>query len=49
MVPSAGQDYPTSYAELRTWFDADWKCLDYLDWLRRPDGFVCPACGSTRG
>ena len=49
MGPSAGHDYPTSYAELRAWFDADWKCLDYLDWLRWPDGFVCPACGSTRG
>ncbi len=49
MAPSAGQDYPTSYGELRSWFDADWKCLDYLDWLRWPDGFVCPACGSAHG
>jgi transposase-like protein len=45
----AGQDYPGSYAELRAWFDEDWKCLDYLDWLRWPDGFVCPLCGHTGG
>ena len=29
----AGRDYPKSYAELRAWFDEDWKCLDYLDWF----------------
>lgn len=44
-----GRDYPGSYAQLRAWFDEDWKCLDYLDWLRWPDGFVCPRCGSGRG
>lgn len=45
----AGRDYPRSYAQLRAWFDQDWKCRDYLDWLRWPDGFVCPGCGSTTG
>ena len=49
MAPVAGQDYPGSYAELRAWFDQDWKCLDYLDWLRWPDGFVCPRCGHVGG
>jgi len=29
--------------------DQDAKCLDYLDWLRWPDGFVCPGCGSLAG
>ena len=42
MSPTAGRDYPRSYAQLRGWFDEDWKCRDYLDWLRWPDGFVCP-------
>jgi len=32
---------------MRAWFDQDWKCLDYLDWLRWPDGFVCPHCASS--
>src|SRR5664280_968667 len=46
---AAGQDYPNSYAELRAWFNEDWKCLDYLDWLRWPEGFVCPWCASPEG
>jgi len=49
MKPVAGADYPGSYAALRAWFDEDRKCLDYLDWLRWPDGFICPWCGSRRG
>lgn len=47
--PAAERDYPRSYAELRGWFDQDWTCRDYLDWLRWPDGFVCPGGGSGRG
>ena len=49
MSPVAGRDYPGSYAQLRAWFDQDGKCLDYLDWLRWSDGFVCPGCGSLAG
>ena len=44
----AGRDYPPSYAELRTWFPDDVACLDYLEWLRWPDGFVCPRCETAR-
>jgi transposase-like protein len=46
---TSGRDYPRSYAQLRGWFDEDWKCRDYLDWLRWPDGFVCPHCASGSG
>lgn len=46
---AACRDYPRSYAELRAWLDEDWKCLDYLDWLRWPEGFVCPHCASVVG
>jgi len=49
MLLVAGRDYPQSYAALRAWFDEDWKCLDYLDWLRWPDGFRCPECGAEQG
>ncbi len=45
----AGEGYPGSYAELRAWFDEDWECLDCLDWLRWPDGFVCPGCAHVGG
>jgi len=34
---------------LRAWFPDDAACLDYLDWLRWPDGFVCPHCGCESG
>jgi DNA-directed RNA polymerase subunit RPC12/RpoP len=27
--------------------DAD--CLDYLEWLRWPEGFVCPRCTHAGG
>ena len=30
--------------EFRAWFGSDVDCLDYLEWLRWPTGFACPAC-----
>jgi hypothetical protein len=39
----------SSSQALNTWFNEDWKCLDYLDWLRWPEGFVCPWCASPEG
>ena len=49
-MPAAGKDYPARYADFLAWFGDDEACLDYLDWLRWPDGrFVCPFCqGPTR-
>ncbi len=41
--------YPRSLGEFRSWFSNDTDCLDYLEWLRWPDGFVCPACGNPGG
>lgn len=43
--PVAGRDYPADLAQLRAWFPSDDACLDYLDWLRWPEGFDCPHCG----
>jgi len=40
-------EYPASYAEVRAWYPSDAACLDYLDWLRWPDGFCCPLCRSA--
>ena len=34
--------------EFQAWFRTDADCLDYLDWLRWPDGFVCPACAHRK-
>ncbi len=35
--------------EFQAWFRSDADCLDYLGWLRWPEGFVCPACGHAGG
>ena len=48
-VPVAGVHYPRSLGEFRSWFSTDEDCLDYLEWLRWPGGFVCPACGQPGG
>jgi transposase-like protein len=45
----AGVHYPRSAGEFQAWFRTDADCLDYLDWLRWPDGFVCPECGRAGG
>ncbi len=47
--PRAGKHYPRSVGELQAWFRIDADCLDYLEWLRWPVGFVCPACGEAGG
>ena len=45
----AGKHYPRSLGEFQAWFRTDADCLDYLEWLRWPDGFVCPECGQAAG
>jgi transposase-like protein len=47
--PRAGKDYPRSLGEFQAWFRTDADCLDYLEWLRWPAGFVCPTCGVGDG
>jgi hypothetical protein len=46
--PVAGVHYPGNLAAVRSWFPDDAACLDYLDWLRWPDGFCCPHCGAKK-
>jgi len=47
--PVAKVHYPTSTGDFLAWFGSDVDCLDYLHWLRWPDGFVCPRCGAVGG
>jgi transposase-like protein len=35
--------------EFQAWFRSDADCLDYLEWLRWPAGFICPDCGDGPG
>ena len=41
--------YPRSFGEVQAWFRTDADCLDYLEWLRWPAGFVCERCGHLGG
>ncbi len=43
--PEAGKDYPGNWNEFLDWFASEQACLGYLEKLRWPSGFVCPACG----
>lgn len=47
--PHAGMHYPRSLGEFQSWFGTDAACLDYLEWLRWPTGFVCPTCDHEGG
>jgi transposase-like protein len=49
LQPRAALHYPRSVGEFQSWFGTDADCLDYLDWLRWPAGFVCPRCGHASG
>ena len=44
-APVAGKDYPRNWSEFLDWFASEEACLGYLEKLRWPGGFVCPACG----
>ena len=47
--PRGGVHYPRSLGEFQAWFRTDADCLDYLEWVRWPRGFVCPRCGHSGG
>ena len=47
--PRGGVHYPRSVGEFQAWFRTDADCLDYLEWVRWPQGFTCPDCGRGRG
>jgi hypothetical protein len=36
--PVAGLHYPAATGEFMAWFSTDADCLDYLEWLRWPEG-----------
>jgi transposase-like protein len=43
----AGRDYPRTYREFVKMFANEEACTIYLEQLRWPRGFNCPACGTT--
>jgi len=47
--PVGGVDYPRTIQEFDEWFPNEDACAAYLLGLRWPNGFLCPACGGTKG
>jgi transposase-like protein len=41
------EDYPHTLRELESRFATEQACREYLEQLRWPQGFVCPACHAT--
>ncbi len=44
-TPIAGEAYPKAWSQFMDWFSSEESCFAYLEKLRWPRGFVCPACG----
>lgn len=40
----SGRDYPGNWTQFLQWFPDNDSCLQYLENLRWPSGFVCPRC-----
>ena len=47
--PVGGRDYPRNLLEMTSWFSTQEDCLDYLEWLRWPDGIRCRRCDGSDG
>lgn len=44
MKATPEKPYPQTFEEFVEWFPREADCVDYLEWIRWPDGFVCPTC-----
>ena len=40
--------YPRTFEEFLEWFSSETDCEQYLEWVRWPDGFVCPECQKAK-
>jgi hypothetical protein len=43
--PVSGRDYPKTWVQFEDWFATEDACVAYIEKLRWPGGFCCPACG----
>lgn len=46
IAPVPGVDYPRTWSEFLDRFSTEEACLAFVERLRWPEGFVCPACGA---
>lgn len=48
MKATQERPYPRTFEEFLEWFPSEEDCETYLEWVRWPEGFVCPGCGGTQ-
>ena len=48
MKATADNPFPRTFEEFLEWFASEEDCATYLEWIRWPDGFVCPQCQGTK-
>ena len=48
MKATLANPYPRTFEEFLEWFSREEDCVSYLEWVRWPDGFICPECGATK-
>jgi transposase-like protein len=48
MKATVESPFPRTFEEFLEWFASEEDCKEYLEWIRWPDGFVCPECGGTQ-
>ncbi|MDD4062110.1 MAG: IS1595 family transposase [Kiritimatiellae bacterium] len=44
MKATPEKPYPHDFEEFIDWFHDEPSCMEYLEWVRWPGGFVCPRC-----
>lgn len=49
VAPETEQSYPRTWNQFLDWFADEPACSAYLEKLRWPQGFVCPACAVAEG
>ncbi len=47
--PVGGIDYPRTLQEFDQWFSTEEECIKFIQRLRWPEGFRCPACDGNKG
>ena len=48
MKATAKNPHPRTFEEFLGWFSSEEDCVKYLEWIRWPEGFVCPGCGGSK-
>jgi len=49
MKATAKSPYPKNFEEFLDWFQCEADCREYLEWVRWPDGVICPTCEGRKG